>query len=296
MNAAQAAPRKALVLGGATGMLGQALMEELRQAGWEAVAQGRKDVDLTDGAALADYLEWVHPEVVFNAAAYTQVDKAEDEPDLAMRLNRDLPAALGRLAPRLDFRVIHYSTDFVFDGRNTEPYTLSDEPNPISVYGKTKLAGENALLRSGLPGLLILRTAWLFGPGKQNFVRTILAIAKERGHLGVVHDQIGSPTYTVDLARNTLRLLAVPEAQGIYHVVNSGQASWCELAAEAVSLAGLRCAVNAITTDQYPTRAVRPAYSVLSLQKYIATTNHTPRPWLQALRDYIFQHFDVSDD
>ncbi len=296
MSEPQTTPKKALVLGGASGMLGQALMRELREPEWEAVAQGRADVDLTDSSALTAYIEHIKPDVVFNAAAYTQVDKAEDEPEQAMRLNRDLPATLGRLAPRLGFRIVHYSTDFVFDGRSTQPYTLSDEPNPLSVYGKTKLAGENALLRAGLQDLLILRTAWLFGPGRKNFVHTILTLAKGREHLGVVHDQIGSPTYTVDLAQNTLRLMAHPGVHGIFHMVNSGQASWCELAAEAVLLAGLRCSINAITTDQYPTKAVRPAFSVLSPQKYTTIADHTPRPWVQALRDYIFQYLDMNED
>ena len=234
--------------------------------------------------------------MVFNTVSYTQVDRAEDEPDAAWRLNRDFPAALGRIAPKVGFRLVHYSTDFVFDGRKTQPYTLSDEPNPLSVYGKSKLAGENALLRSGLSGLLILRTAWLFGPGRKNFVLTILTLAKSREQLGVVHDQIGSPTYTVDLAKNTLRLLDAPDAQGIFHLVNSGQASWCELAAEAVKLAGLSCTVNAITTAEYPTKAVRPAFSVLSTEKYTQRTGHTPRSWLQALQDYVFQFIEPQDD
>lgn len=291
-----AGAKKALVLGGRTGMLGQALAKALQEAGWQTVNQSRDEVDALEFGALGDYIAEHAPDVVFNAIAYTQVDHAEDEPEQAYRLNRDLPNALGRMAGQQGFRLVHFSTDFVFDGRSTQPYTLSDEPNPLCVYGKSKLAGENALLRAGLPGLLILRTAWLFGPGRKNFVRTILTLAQNREQLGVVHDQIGSPTYTMDLAKNSVALLNVQGAQGIFHLVNSGQASWCELAAEAVNLAGLRCAINAITSDEYPTKAVRPAYSVLSTEKFAHWTGYTPRPWVQGLRDYIFQYVDLADD
>jgi len=287
---------KALVLGGRTGMLGQSLIGALDAAGWETVAQSRDEVDALDFGALDDYILQHKPDVVFNAIAYTQVDRAEDEPEQAYRLNRDLPAALGRMAGKQGFRLVHYSTDFVFDGRGSQPYTLSDEPNPTSVYGKSKLAGENALLRAGLPGLLILRTAWLFGPGRKNFVLTILTLAKNREQLGVVHDQVGSPTYTVDLAKNSVALLEKQGAQGIFHLVNSGQASWCELAAEAVNLAGLRCSINAITSEEYPTKATRPAYSVLSTDKFAHWAGYTPRPWVQALRDYVFQYVELPED
>lgn len=288
--------KKALVLGGSTGMLGQALVGSLADAGWQTEAQSREKVDALDFSALGDYISEHKPDVVFNAIAYTQVDRAEDEPDQAYRLNRDLPNALGRIAGKQGFRLVHYSTDFVFDGRNSQPYTLSDEPNPVSVYGKSKLAGENALLRAGLPGLLILRTAWLFGPGRKNFVLTILALAQSRNQLGVVHDQVGSPTYTIDLAKNSVALLDKQGAQGIFHLVNSGQASWCELAAEAVNLAGLRCAINAITSEEYPTKATRPAYSVLSTDKFAHWAGYSPRPWVQALRDYIFKYVELPED
>lgn len=253
-------------------------------------------MDALEYSLLGEYIAQHKPDVVLNAIAYTQVDKAEDEPTAAYTLNRDLPNALGRMAAKQGFRLVHFSTDFVFDGRSSHPYSLSDEPNPLSVYGKSKLAGENALLRAGLPGLLILRTAWLFGPGRKNFVRTILSLAQSREQLGVVHDQIGSPTYTVDLAKYATILLSCQGAQGIFHVVNSGQASWCELAAEAVNLAGLRCSINAITTEEYPVKAPRPPCSILSTEKFTHWTGVTPRPWVQGLREYIFQYVDMADD
>jgi len=270
---------KAIVLGGKRGLLGQALVQVLRDAGWRVVAHGREDVDV----------------YVYNTIAYTQVDKAEDEPHEAMRLNKTLPANLGRIARDTPFRLVHYSTDFVFDGKSQTSYQLVDEPNPSSVYGRTKLAGENSLFQIGLPGLCIIRTAWLFGPGRKNFVQTMLNLARERSAINVVHDQIGSPTYTVDLAKYTYELTRL-KIHGIFHIVNTGRASWCELAAEAINLAGFNCTVNPIPTSEYPQKALRPAYSVLSTDKFTAATGITPRPWVQALREYVFQLMSSTDD
>ncbi len=283
-----AGPSRAVVLGGKTGLLGQSLVAVLRDKKWDVVAHGRDDADVLDSAALERYLGDAAPEFVFNTIAYTQVDKAEDEPEEALRLNKALPACLGRIARQQGFWLVHYSTDFVFDGRGQAPYQLSDEPNPQSVYGRTKLAGENALLEIGLPNLNIVRTAWLFGPGRKNFVKTILTLARQRPTLGVVHDQIGSPTYTPDLALYSYEL-ARRKVYGIFHLVNAGRASWCELAAEAVTLAELNCTVNAITSAEYPQQAKRPAYSVLATDKFTNVTGITPRPWPSALREYVFQ-------
>ncbi len=286
----------AVVLGGRRGLLGQALVRVLREAGWTVQAHGREDADVLDADALQRYLEAQAPDYVFNTVAYTLVDKAEEEPALALQLNKTLPAILGRIARQQSFRLFHYSTDFVFDGRRqSTPYQLSDEPCPLSVYGKTKLAGENALLEIGLPGLCILRTAWLFGPGRKNFILTIINLARTRDKVNVVHDQIGSPTYTLDLARYTLDL-ARCKVHGIFHLVNTGQATWCELAAEAVSLAGVNCIITPIPSSEYPTKAVRPAYSVLSVDKFTALTGVTPRPWANALREYIFEYVVSPQD
>jgi dTDP-4-dehydrorhamnose reductase len=283
-------PVRAIVLGGATGLLGQALVKALRKAGWDTMAQGRQDVDILDQKELARYLEEIKPEYVFNAAGYTKVDQAEDEPDEAFSLNKTLPTNLGRLAKKRGYRLIHYSTDFVFDGRKQTPYQPSDPTNPQSVYGRSKLAGEAALVEMALPGLCIIRTAWLFGPGKKNFVSTILDLANNRKRLGVVHDQFGSPTYTEDLARHS-HTLAKLKVHGVYHVANCGQASWCELASEAVNLAGIACKVDPIPSSEYPQKAHRPPYSVLSAEKFSALSGTTPRPWAQALRDYVFQDY-----
>lgn len=283
--------RSAVVLGGKTGLLGQALCMAMTRRGWTVHAPGRADLDLFDRPAVEDYLTRTGADILFNTVAYTKVDQAEDEPSEAARLNRQLPLVLGQAARNAGVRLVHYSTDFVFNGRKTTPYTTEDQPDPRSVYGSTKLQGERELLALGLPGLLIIRTSWLFGPCKINFVTRILELAAARPELSVVHDQVGSPSYTPDLAANSLALVE-SGAAGLFHLANSGQASWCELAAEAVRGADLPCRVKPITSAQYPQKAVRPAYSVLDLSKFTAATGITPRPWLQALREFLFSRED----
>ncbi len=279
---------KVLVLGGKTGLLGTCLAAVLEKAGREVVATGRPGKDIFETGALSDLLDQVEPDAVFNTWAYTQVDRAEDQPAEARRINEALPALLGRLALERPFKLVHFSTDFVFDGRKDSPYTPEDPTHPTSVYGETKLAGERALTSLNLPGLLIVRTAWLFGPGKKNFVRTILDLARERDELKVVHDQVGSPTYTCDLAAWAVAL-AAKDAAGIFHVVNAGRASWAELAAEAIRLADLPCRVVPIPSAEYPQKARRPAYSVLDTAAFTKATGITPRPWAQALADYVYR-------
>ena len=263
----------------------------MTRRGWTVHAPGRADLDLFDRPAVEDYLARTGADILFNTVAYTKVDQAEDEPAEAARLNRQLPLVLGQAARNAGVRLVHYSTDFVFNGKKTTPYTTEDQPDPRSVYGSTKLQGERELLALGLPGLIIIRTSWLFGPCKINFVTRILELAASRPELSVVHDQVGSPSYTPDLAANSLALVDAG-ATGLFHLANSGQASWCELAAEAVRGADLPCRVKPITSEQYPQKAARPAYSVLDLSKFTAATGITPRPWLQALREFLFSRED----
>lgn len=285
-DALPAAPPTALVLGGATGMLGQALTKAAAARGWTVHTLGRCDGPVTSPAFLEDRLSDLAPDYVFNALAYTAVDDAEDHADEAFGLNRTFPALLGRLVRGSSTRLIHYSTDFVFNGRKKTPYQESDPADPLCVYGASKLAGEQAL--AGQENCCVIRTAWLFGPGRRNFVDTILRAAAANPRLTVVHDQIGSPTYTADLAAMSLAL-ALTDAEGVVHAVNAGQASWCELASEAISLANLEASVQPIPSDQWPQKARRPAYSVLSTARLTELTGYTPRPWPQALRDYVFQ-------
>ncbi len=276
-----------LVLGGKTGMLGQALVKAAKARGHDVVTLGREDGDITNFEFLKEKIGAVNPDVIFNAIAYTAVDNAEDDEQNAIAINKRLPEMLATLIKDTAVYCIHYSTDFVFSGKQYIPYTEKDVPEPCSVYGETKLAGEQALAK--LDNCAILRTAWLFGEGRKNFVSTILKYAQEKGSLRVVSDQFGSPTYTKDLAEMSF-LIMEHRGVGIFHTVNSGQASWCELASEAVKMLNLSVFVEPIETKDWPTKAVRPAYSVLSTQKLQQLYGYTPRPWLQALQEYIFEN------
>jgi dTDP-4-dehydrorhamnose reductase len=281
------APLRIIVLGGVTGLLGMPLTAALRRAGHAVLPTTRAVLDPFDREATLAAVAGFEADWIVNTIAYTAVDKAEDEPDEAARLNRVLPGLLARACQEAGVGLAHYSTDFVFDGKKTSPYVETDPVDPQSVYGRTKLAGERAIRDSGLEKHLILRTAWLFGPGKTNFVEKILGFARTRDVLKVVHDQIGSPTSTTDLSEMTVDLLRV-RATGLFHTVNTGRASWCELASDAVSTAGINCEVLPITSAEYPQKAKRPAYSALDTGKFAAAVGHSPRPWLQALREYVY--------
>lgn len=277
---------RALILGG-RGLLGQSLACELHSRGMDVQTLEREDLPLSEPERITERLLGAEADFIFNTVAWTQVDAAEEHPDEAMAVNRCLPAMLGRIVRGTNMHLTHFSTDFVFDGRKTSPYTEDDPVNPQCVYGRTKLAGEQALLALELPNCVIARTAWLFGPGKKNFVATMLQLSESRDRLTVVHDQVGSPTYTPDLSEAVVEL-AVRRAAGIFHLVNAGKASWCELAAESIRLANRATVVSAIASAEWPQAAARPAFSVLSTAKYTALTGKTPRPWVQALREYIF--------
>ncbi|WP_243358744.1 dTDP-4-dehydrorhamnose reductase [Fundidesulfovibrio terrae] len=282
------------VLGGRTGLLGVPLAQSFEAGGFETEPLGRADFDICDPARMGEFLDEYRPDWLVNAVAYTAVDLAEDEPKEAARLNKTLPATLGRLCADRGIGLLHFSTDFVFDGKKNTPYVEDDPTGPMSVYGQSKLDGEKALLALKMPRLLIARVAWLFGPQKKNFVRTILNLARQRSELKVVHDQIGSPSYTLDLAEYAVALVKA-KAEGIFHLANAGRASWCELASEAVQAAGYECKVLPITSAEYPLKAVRPAYSVLDTSKFAKTTGISPRPWLKALREYVFAEMAAEE-
>lgn len=293
-------PAKALVFGGRNGLLGRALVEALTRAGVAVVPVSAADVDYFDADALDEFMDSHEPDArnenealfdpaelcLVNAVAYTQVDAAEDQPEEAYRLNAAFPALLGVLAEERGHRLLHFSTDFVFDGEKDSPYLPGDATGPLSVYGASKLAGEEALLGLDIPGLLILRTSWLFGPGKMNFVKRMLELGAARPELSVVDDQHGSPTYTPDLAALAVALLQTG-ATGLLHAANSGPATWHELAAAALELAQLPCVVKAIPTSGYPTKAKRPLYSVLDLAETARLAGFAPRHWREALAEYL---------
>ena len=225
------------------------------------------------------------PSVVINAAAYTNVEGAEDEPDLCREVNVRAPAELARLCAERGCRFVHLSTDYVFDGDQRTPYTEDDPTGGLSVYGRSKAEGDAAVLGAdGSP--LVVRSSWLFGEGR-NFVRTILRLAGERDRLQVVADQVGCPTRAEDFADAVARLLAIG-AQGLYHFSNDGACSWFDFALEAVRLANLPTTIEPVPAASMTIfKAPRPHYSVLDCSKYIAATGHRPRHWKAALRDYL---------
>ena len=274
-----------LLIPGGQGMVGRMLTEVARARGHEAIPVPKAGWDIADpGAALAR-LARHRPDAVVNCAAFTDVDACETRRELAVLVNGEGPGILARACAQAGVRFLHLSSDYVFDGTATAPYGEDASPAPLSAYGASKLAGEEAVRAAGGRWTL-LRTAWVYGPWGRNFVTTILRLAREQGKLRVVADQVGAPTYTADLADAILRLLDA-EAEGIVHVTNGGQCSWHAFAREIVRLSGLDVEVQAVTSGAFPRPAPRPAYSVLSLARYRDLTGHTPRPWPEALADFL---------
>jgi dTDP-4-dehydrorhamnose reductase len=282
---------KILMLG-KTGQVGGALTPLLRQlAGSNAdeavVKLGRADVDLSDAAALAQAVQRVQPSLIVNAAAHTAVDRAETEPDIAFAINAVAPGVLAEQAAKLNALLVHYSTDYVFDGSQRTPYRESDPTHPLGVYGESKLAGEQAVQDSGCRHLL-LRTSWVYDSTGRNFLTTMLRLAKQHGKLRVVGDQHGSPTSAAMIAEASLQLirsmLNQPAMQGgLYHLTAQGHTTWHGFAQAIMHKAGLDIPIEAITTADYPTPAKRPAYSVLDSSKLQREFNYRLPDWQQAL-------------
>ncbi len=242
-------------------------------------------VEITNEAAVHAFIDRHQPELVVNCAAYTDVDGCTRDPDLAMNVNGRAPGYIAAACARIGTRLVHLSTDFVFDGRSDRPYVEDDPVGPISAYGESKLAGERAV-QEHLPNACIVRTAWLYGLRGKNFVATMLRLARERDELRVVSDQVGCPTYTVDLADAIVHLVRA-RADGVVHVVNTGQCSWHELACQALEFAGLTTPVLPITAAEFASPTERPANSTLSTKRYIALTGQQMRPWQDALRAFV---------
>lgn len=287
---------KRLLLLGANGQVGQELRPLLDSLG-ETIALDRTQVDFSQPEQLRQRVLKTRPDVIINAAAYTAVDRAETEADLAQTVNAIAPAILAQTARELGSGLIHISTDYVFDGNHSRPYLETNPTHPLSVYGQSKLAGEVGI-RANCNFHLIVRTAWVYGAlGKANFVKTMLRLGAEREELRVVADQIGSPTWARDLAGAIVQLLPhfTPELAGTYHYTNSGVASWYDFAVaifeEARSLGfPLKVErVKPITTAEYPTPAHRPAYSVLACAKITAVLGTHPPHWRASLRSMLAQ-------
>lgn len=245
-------------------------------------------LDLTDLDAVKACVAGGDFTHIVNCAAYTAVDKAESDLDLCRRVNRDAVQNIGIAAAGSNAKVVHVSTDYVFDGTNCRPYREDDPVNPVSVYGVTKLEGEQALLKAA-PDSVILRTAWLYSPYGNNFVKTMIRLGRERENLGVVADQTGTPTYAADLAKAIVAIITAPDWHpGIYHFSNEGVASWYDFTKAIHRIAGITgCDVRPLSTEQYPTPAHRPQYSVLDKTKIKDTFGIAIPYWTDSLEDCI---------
>lgn len=260
-----------ILLLGKNGQIGWELQRTLAPLG-EVTALDVHDLDLTDGPAIRSAMRSTRPTLIVNAAAYTAVDKAESEPDLAMALNGTAPGILAEEAANQNALLVHYSTDYVFDGAKKTPYTELDAPNPISTYGKTKLAGEEAIINSGCRHL-ILRTSWVYGLRGHNFLLTIMRLAAERNELSIVNDQYGAPTWCRMVAEATAQIIATgltaKNVEGIYHLTAAGETTWYGFTEAIINQASARGllenkpALKAIGTIDYQTAAQRPKNSLL---------------------------------
>jgi dTDP-4-dehydrorhamnose reductase len=262
-----------ILLTGPTGQVGWELAPKLAHLG-EVIAPDRRALDLADAEATRARVRDLRPDVIVNAAAYTAVDRAESEPDLARAINGTAPGVLADEAKRLGALLVHYSTDYVFDGTKEAPYTEDDTPNPLSVYGRSKLEGDRAIQASGCRHL-ILRTSWVYAGRGQNFLLTMLRLGAGRPELRVVDDQRGAPTWARDIAAATVALLADPP-NGLFHLTAAGVTTWHGCACEIMRQAGLMPIVHRLRTDEYPTAARRPANSVLDNRKAQALLGPLP--------------------
>jgi dTDP-4-dehydrorhamnose reductase len=269
-----------ILLTGATGQVGWELRKSLAPLG-EVKYFDRFGLDLADPSQLVAAARALRPRTIVNAAAYTAVDKAESERDAAFAVNATAPGVLAEEAKRLGALLVHYSTDYVFDGEKAAPYVEDDPTHPVSVYGESKLAGERAIAASGCR-YLILRTSWVYGPRGKNFYLTMLRLAKERPELKVVDDQVGAPTSSLEIARATATLLD-RDAQGLYHMAAAGETSWCGFARAILKRAGSTIPVVPIGTKDYPTPARRPRNSRLDCSRLRADFGVALAPWGEQL-------------
>lgn len=266
---------------GANGMLGQDLMGLLGERGRGV---DLPDIDITDMVSVQQVLTTLRPKVVINCAAYTDVDGCESNTETAMQVNGEGVAFLALVTREIGAKLVQVSTDYVFDGSKGSPYREDDLQQPLNIYGESKLAGElNVDIN---PDNLLVRTQWLYGLHGKNFVETMLKLGQEKSELTVVDDQIGSPTWTMDLARGIIALID-KDCRGTYHCANSGHTSWNGFAKAIFDEAGLPVQVLPMTTEQLNRPARRPLYSTLDCSKLVADTGFEPQPWYEALKQYL---------
>lgn len=270
---------------GANGQLGYDVVKVLKLRNIECCGTTRNDFDVCDFTRAEKYITAFHPDVIIHCAAYTAVDKAEDEKELCRAVNAVGTENIAKICKKINARMLYISTDYVFDGTKDGYYEVDDIPNPINVYGQTKLEGEQAVQKI-LDRYFIVRISWVFGEYGNNFVKTMLRLGKERKEINVVSDQIGSPTYTKDLAKLLVDMIQT-DKYGVYHATNEGECSWAEFAEEIFKVAEFNVKVNYITTSEYPTKAKRPKNSMLSKENLISNTFYLLDDWKSAVKRYI---------
>ncbi|WP_066297124.1 dTDP-4-dehydrorhamnose reductase [Bacillus sp. FJAT-29937] len=274
-----------IVITGANGQLGQELVQQLQQTSFTIYAFTKNDLDITDTENVQKVIGEIQPHVIINAAAYTKVDLAETEEELAFIVNGFAQRNLAVAAEKVGAKICYVSTDYVFDGESSTPYGEYETCKPLGVYGKSKYVGEQ-LTQSLSSKYFIVRTAWVYGEYGPNFVKTMIKLAEDRNEIGVVHDQVGSPTYTVDLAEFIIKLIQTDKF-GIYHATNSGTCSWYEFAKAIFEGLGLDTKVNPLTSDRFSRPAARPSYSVLDNMALRVNGFPQLRHWKEGLSTFL---------
>jgi len=280
-----------ILVTGANGQLGRCLSDLSNKTGWEWIFTTRQQFDLTNYSEVSSFIKATKPDIIVNTAAYTQVDLAEKESDKAFDVNRDGIVNLVSAIENSPTKIIHISTDYVFEGIGEVPYKENEPVFPQSVYGFTKAAGEKYLIEKLNDRSYIVRTAWLYSEYGHNFLKTMLRLGADRPEINVVDDQAGTPTYARDLARGLIRMIEkingdeVPA--GIYHFTNKNTTTWFKFASKIMDIAGINCLVHPIPTSQFPTPAKRPAFSALNSDKFESILNFAIRNWEDALPDCI---------
>ncbi|MBN1116095.1 MAG: dTDP-4-dehydrorhamnose reductase [Bacteroidales bacterium] len=280
-----------IIVTGANGQLGSEIKHLSQNFSWDFVFTDIDSLDLLNNTDLEEFIKSEQPQYIINCAAYTAVDKAETETEMAMKVNAEVPKQIAILSKKYNFKLIHISTDYVYSGENHRPITETETANPASAYGKTKMQGDTHVLENS--DAIILRISWLYSAYGNNFVKSMLRLGNEKEQLGVVFDQIGSPTNAADLANDILKIITFTEnntwESGVYHYSNEGVTSWYDFAKEIMELGERNCVVKPIETSEYPLPAPRPAYSVLNKKKIKTTFKLEIPHWKDSLKEVVYK-------
>lgn len=284
--------QKTILVSGANGQLGMELSQMASaHPSWRFIFTTREEFPLDDFDLINNFIDTHKPQYLVNCAAYTAVDRAEAEQDIAYTINATAPGVIASACQRNNCQLIHISTDYVFDGNGDRPYREDDITTPVNLYGDSKLRGEHLVMQNN-PRSVVIRTAWVYSEFGKNFVRTMLRLMEERESINVVSDQYGTPTYAADLAEAIMKIIGVLDVEndstgsshaGIYHFSNEGKISWYDFAVAIRDISGLKCEVKPISTADYPTPAKRPSYSVLDKAKVSAEFKLSIKPWRESL-------------